>query len=233
MKLLDLTGVNGKQVMLKPNFNSADITPGSTHNDTLLQFVYELHEWGARGITLGESSGPTNTKRVMENKGIFDMADELDFGIVNYDDISDKEWINYPREGTHWPGGYYLPEHGVKAEYNVSTCCLKTHQYGGVFTMSLKLSVGLTRKSIRSTDPRRTMHRSSDMRRMIAELNEGYSPQLIVLNGIDAFVDGGPSEGELKKADVVIAGPGQIEIVTPDDESRAYANVLKPILAQG
>ena len=77
------------------------------------------------------------------------------------------------------------------------------------------------------------MHRSSDMRRMIAELNGGYSPQLIVLNGIDAFVDGGPSEGELKKADVVIAGPGQIEIVTPDDESRAYANVLKPILAQG
>ncbi len=124
MKLLDLTGVNGKRVMLKPNFNSADTAPGSTHNDTLSRLVYELHERGARRITLGESSGPTNTKRVMENKGIFDMADELDFGIVNYDDISDKEWINYPEEGTHWPGGYYLPEHVVKAEYNVSTCCL-------------------------------------------------------------------------------------------------------------
>ncbi len=99
MKLLDLTGVNGKQVMLKPNFNSADITQGSTHNGTLSQFVYELHEWGARGITLGESSRPTNTKRVMENKGIFDMADEPDFGIVNYDDISDKEWINYHERG--------------------------------------------------------------------------------------------------------------------------------------
>ncbi|MDH4350456.1 MAG: DUF362 domain-containing protein, partial [Gemmatimonadota bacterium] len=54
------------------------------------------------------------------------------------------------------------------------TCCLKTHGAGGVFTMSMKLSVGLTPKRIR-----RTMHRSPDMRRMIAELNQGYRTDLI------------------------------------------------------
>jgi uncharacterized protein (DUF362 family) len=89
----------------------------------------------------------------------------------------------------------------------VSTCCLKTHGYGGVFTMSLKLSVGLTPKTIR-----RPMHRSPDMRRMIAELNAGYRPNLIVLDGVAAFTDGGPSQGELKAANVIIAGDDRVAV---------------------
>ncbi len=56
------------------------------------------------------------------------------------------------------------------------------------------------------------MHRSPDMKKMIAELNAGFKPQLIVLDGIDAFVDGGPSRGDLRKADVVIAGHDRIAV---------------------
>jgi len=95
----------------------------------------------------------------------------------------------------------------VDSEYTVSTCCLKTHGFGGVFTMSLKLSVGLTPKPIR-----RTMHRSPDMRRMIAELNTGYRPRLIVLDGVSAFTDGGPSRGELKAGNVMIAGDDRVAV---------------------
>jgi uncharacterized protein (DUF362 family) len=95
----------------------------------------------------------------------------------------------------------------VESEYLVSTCCLKTHGSGGVFTMSLKLSVGLTPKPIR-----RGMHRSPDMRRMIAELNQGYRPQLIVLDGVEAFTDGGPSRGRLAQANVMIAGTDRVAV---------------------
>ncbi len=73
--------------------------------------------------------------------------------------------------------------------------------------MSLKLAVGLTPKPVR-----RTMHRSPDMRRMIAELNTGYQPQLIVLDGVDAFTDGGPSRGELKAGNVMIAGQDRVAV---------------------
>ena len=89
----------------------------------------------------------------------------------------------------------------------MSTCCLKTHGFGGVFTMSLKLAVGLTPKPIR-----RGMHASPDMRRMIAELNTAYRPNLIVLDGVAAFTDGGPSKGELKAGDVVIAGDDRVAV---------------------
>jgi uncharacterized protein (DUF362 family) len=143
----------------------------------------------------------------MEQKGIFDLASDLGFAVVNYEEIPEADWVHFGANGTHWPDGYWLPRQVVNAEYNVSTCCLKTHGFGGVFTMSLKLSVGLTPKNIRMP-----MHRSPHMRRMIAELNVGYQPQLIVLDGVSAFTDGGPSRGELKQANVIIAGDDRVAI---------------------
>jgi uncharacterized protein (DUF362 family) len=274
LKLLDLKAVKGKKVVIKPNFNSADETPGSTHNDTLSQLVNELHALNARSITLGESSGPPQTRGVMEKKGTFDLARELRFDIVDFEQNTEKDWVSFPAAGTNWPEGFALPRLVVDAEYTVSTCCLKTHGSGGVFTMSLKLAVGMTPKPIR-----RGMHKSPDMRRMIAELNTGYKPNLIVLDGVVAFTDGGPSRGELKVGNVMIAGDDRvavdavgiavlkslganqaimgrkifeqeqiaravdlklgvasadaIDIVTGDGESKAVADALKLILAQG
>ena len=205
LKLLDLRAIAGKRVVLKPNFNSADDTPGSTHNDTLAQLVTELHERGARSVTLGESSGPPQTRGVMEKKGIFDLSRDLRFDIVNYEEMPDRDWVAF--KAAHWPDGFYLPRLIVDSEYTVSTCCLKTHGYGGVYSMSMKLSVGLTPKKIR-----RPMHQSPDIRRMITELNTGYRPDLIVLDGIAAFTDGGPSSGTLKPGNVIIAGHDRVAI---------------------
>lgn len=207
MRVFDPRGIDGRRVVLKPNFNSADEAPASTHNDTLSQIVTELYARGARSIALGESSGPPRTSGVLERKGILDLARDLRFDVVNYEEIADTDWVRFNPEGNHWGDGFYLPRHIVGAEYVVSTCCLKTHGFGGVFTMSLKLSVGLTPKPLR-----RAMHLSHDMRRMIAELNTGYRPQLIVLDGVVAFTDGGPSRGELKAANVVLVGDDRVAI---------------------
>jgi uncharacterized protein (DUF362 family) len=274
IKLLGPQGIAGKRVVLKPNFNSADDAPASTHNDTLAQLVTELHERGARSITLGESSGPPQTRSVLEQKGIFDLGRDLRFDIVNYEEIADKDWVQFPAASTHWTNGFSLPRLIVDSEYTVTTCCMKTHGAGGVYTMSLKLAVGLTPKPVR-----RDMHRSADMRRMIAELNGGYTPNLIVLDGVAAFTDGGPSRGELKAGNVIVAGddrvavdavglamlkslganqaimsrgvfqqeqlaravelklgvssPAEIDIVTGDAESKAVADTLRKILAEG
>jgi uncharacterized protein (DUF362 family) len=169
--------------------------------------VQELQNRNARGITLGESSGPPQTRGVMEKKGTFDLARDLRFDVVNFEEIPETDWVAFPASGTHWPEGFHLPRLVVDSQYTVSTCCLKTHGSGGVFTMSLKLAVGLTPKPIR-----RPMHRSPDMRRMIAELNAAYKPSLIVLDGVAAFTNGGPSRGELKAGNVMIAGDDRIAV---------------------
>jgi len=207
IELFEAGGMDGKRVVIKPNFNSADATPGSTHNDVLSQIVREMHGRNARGVTVAESSGPGNTRNIMERKGIFDLAKDERFDVVNFDEMPESDWVAIPAAGTHWPEGFHLPRVVTDAEYLVSTCCLKTHGFGGVYTMSMKLSVGLTPKPIR-----RGMHGSPDMRRMIAELNTGYRPQLIVLDGVDAFTDGGPGQGELKQGNVVIVGDDRVAV---------------------
>jgi uncharacterized protein (DUF362 family) len=207
LKLLDLSRIAGREVVLKPNFNSADPAPAATDPGLLAQLVSEIQDRGARAVTLGESSGPQGTARVMAANGVYDLARELGFAVVNYDEIPETDWVRFGPEGTHWPDGFALPRHVVEAEYNVATCCLKTHAFGGVFTMALKLSVGLTPRAIR-----RPMHQSPHMRRMIAELNMGYRPDLIVLDGVTAFTDGGPSSGEEKRGDVVIAGDDPVAV---------------------
>ena len=207
LKALKYPSVKGKKVFIKPNFNTSDPTPGSTHNDTLSQLITELRQSGAVEMTVGERSGPPDTRQVMIEKGIFQLADEYDFNVINFEDLGQEDWVPFKPSGTHWSDGFSIPRPAVEAEYFVSTCCLKTHQFGGVFTLSLKLAVGLTPK-----DLMRPMHRSPDMRRMIAEINQGYKPHLIVLDGVDAFVDGGPSEGTRNQANVVLAGTDRLAL---------------------
>lgn len=207
IELFQPAPLTGRHVVVKPNFNTADPAPGSTHGETLAQLIIELQERGARSITLGESSGPPSTRGVMEQKGVFDLAQDLRFDVVNFDDLPENDWVHIGAAGTHWPEGFHVPRLVSTADYMVTTCTLKTHGFGGVYTMALKLSVGITPKPIR-----RSMHRSPHMRRMIAELNTAIRPRLIVLDGVDAFTDGGPSTGELRPGNVMIAGDDPVAV---------------------
>ena len=47
---------------------------------------------------------------------------------------------------------------------------------------------------------------------MIAEINAGYHPDLIVLDGVQAFVNGGPDQGELVNAKVILAGTDRVAV---------------------
>jgi uncharacterized protein (DUF362 family) len=47
---------------------------------------------------------------------------------------------------------------------------------------------------------------------MIAEVNTAYTPSLIVMDGVDAFVDGGPATGKKVSPSVVIAGSDPVAI---------------------
>jgi uncharacterized protein (DUF362 family) len=197
----------GRSVFLKPNFNSADPPPGSTHNDTLAKIVREMKGRGARSVTVGERSGPPDTRRVMEEKGIFDLARELSFDVVNFEELPPEGWVKMSPPGHHWGEGFSLARPLVEAEYIALICCLKTHQYGGVFTISLKLAVGATPKQLM-----RQLHTSPHQRMMIAEINAGFQPQLILLDGIEAFTDGGPMTGRRVRADVILAGTDRVAV---------------------
>jgi len=208
---LEINPVKGKDVLIKPNFNTADPCPGSTHNDTLMALIDELWEMGAKSITLGERSYPP-TIRVMTDKGIIPLIQERGVRIINFDDLGKSDWIEFKPKDSHWPNGFRIARPILETECLVSTCCLKTHQYGGVFTMSLKLHVGVVPTSRHGFNYMSDLHGSPHQRKMIAEINAPFQPKLVVLDGIDAFVDGGPMSGKRARGDVFLASTDRVAI---------------------
>ena len=208
---LGINPVKNKHVLIKPNFNTADITPGSTHNETLAAIIRKAWEMGAKTISIGERSFPP-TMEVMEKKGIPALLKELDAKIVNFDDLAEKDWIEFKPKESHWKNGFRVARPIIEAECLISTCCLKTHQFGGVFTLSLKLHVGVVPTRRHGFDYMQELHTSAHQRKMIAEINGPFSPDLVILDGVDAFVDGGPAEGKRAKADAFLASTDRVAI---------------------
>jgi uncharacterized protein (DUF362 family) len=56
------------------------------------------------------------------------------------------------------------------------------------------------------------LHQSPHQRKLIAEINAPFKPDLIVLDGIDAFVDGGPANGKRAKGNVFLASRDRVAI---------------------
>jgi len=280
-KAIDLLGINpvaGKTVFIKPNFNSSDPAPASTHPDTLRALVLKMREMEAQEIAMGDRSGMEVTQQAMQNLGVFALAEELGVTVIDFDQLAAEDWHVFTPPDSHWKQGFPLARPCLQAEALVQVCCLKTHRYGGHFSMSLKNSIGMVASVVPGDDYgyMAELHASSHQRAMIAEVNTAYTPELIVLDGIEAFTRGGPDTGKQVSPEVVLAGtdriaidavgvallrhfgttsevsrgpifeqqqiaravelglgvdsPQEIELVTEDSDSAAYAEQIKEIL---
>jgi len=208
---LGIDPVKNKDVLIKPNFNTADPTPGSTHNDTLVALVDEIWDMGAKSICLGERSYPP-TREVMDEKGIVPLLKQKDVHVIDFDDLEQKDWVEFKPRQSHWENGFRIARPIIEAECLISTCCLKTHQFGGVFTLSLKLHVGVVPTFRHGYQYMGELHHSPFQEEMIAEINQPFSPDIIVLDGIDAFTDGGPATGKRAKGNIFLASTDRVAI---------------------
>ncbi|MDH4122881.1 MAG: DUF362 domain-containing protein [Thermoplasmata archaeon] len=206
--LIGLPDFQDMVVFIKPNFNTADPPPGSTHIDSLRTVIRIIKEGGPRRIIVGDRSGPTSTRKVFMEKGILELSDELGFEHMILDELPDEYWEKYDPPGSHWRDGFYFAKPAIEADAVISLCCLKTHRFGGYFTMSLKLTTGLVhRKNMIE------LHSSvRKQRMMIAEMNYPYSPKLIIMDGVDSFYKGGPMKGASWKANLTFASKDRIAI---------------------
>jgi uncharacterized protein (DUF362 family) len=211
IRALNLNPVKNKDVLIKPNFNTADSVPGSTHNDTLVALIEEVWQMGAKSVSLGERSYPP-TRAVMEQKGVAPLMEKLNVKVIDFDDLAEKDWIKVDAENSHWQDGFRVARPILETECLISTCCLKTHQYGGVFTMSLKLHVGVVPTTRHGYKYMHELHSSPHQRKLIAEINAPFAPALVVLDGIEGFVDGGPANGKRAKGNVFLASTDRVAI---------------------
>lgn len=210
LELAKVGSVSGKNVLVKPNFNTSDETPGSTHNDTLQTILAWARKNGAKSLAVGDRSGPEPMDQVLKRKKIPELAALYDAKVINFDGLKADGYVKVTPPGSHWKDGFLAARPVVETEYVISTCCLKTHQYGGIFSMSLKNSVGIVPRG--DFGYMRELHSSPDQRKMIAEINYAYKPALVILDGLEAFVDAGPMTGPRKTANVFLAGTDRVAI---------------------
>lgn len=197
-----------KNVFVKPNFNTADPAPGSTHIDTLRTMIKLIKSQGPKKVIVGDRSGPANTSKVFQEKGVFALSEELGFDCLILDEMPKDRWVKIDPPGSHWINGFWFARPVLEADAVVSLCCLKTHQYGGHFTMSLKLSTGMVHSRNMAE-----LHTSVINQRVkIAEMNWAYKPVLVVMDGVEAFYTGGPMSGSRWKADLTFASTDRVAL---------------------
>jgi uncharacterized protein (DUF362 family) len=211
---IDLTNFSGSEIALKANFNSADPFPASTHIDTLDTVCSIILAEKPGNLTLAERSGMGNTRSVMETCGVIDLAKKRGFSAVVLDELDRSGWKEIQSPGLHWSHGFFISAIYSRADQVVQTCCLKTHRFGGNFTMSLKNSVGMVAKRVPGInyDFMGELHSSPYQRLMIAEINKFYRTDLVVMDATEGFSTGGPDKGKLIHPKVIIAGTDRVAI---------------------
>ena len=210
----DLSIFGGATVALKANFNSDDPFPASSDIDTLRGIAEAVISQRPEQLTLAERSGMGDTRTVLENRGVLALAKSLGFSVIVLDEIDRFGWQEIQAPGLHWRRGFFLAKLFVQSDRVIQTCCLKTHRYGGHFTMSLKNSVGLIAKRVPDLnyDFMGELHSSPFQRSMIAEINRFYKTDLVIMDATDGFSTGGPDKGKLIHPNVIIAGSDRIAV---------------------
>jgi len=190
----------GNEILLKPNFNTGDAPPGSSDPDFVKAVIELLHEHGASKVILGESSMfSLSTRKVLEDTGMLRKAEEAGAEVAPFDE---GKWVKVST------GGKYLrtvslPENALAAKKLVYVCCMKTHRFAK-FTLSLKLAVGFMKPS------ERMMLHARNLEEKIADLNLVVHPCLIIMDGRNCFISGGPACGKLRNPNVILASGDRI-----------------------
>ena len=213
-KLLDEFDLHTEgTVALKANYNSDDPFPATTHPETLRMLAEHLKK-DSRSLIMAERSGMGNTSNVLKNRGVLDLSRRLGFRLLDLDSLGIEGWHDVQAEELHWRHGFKIANIFREADKVVQTCCLKTHRFGGHFTMSLKNSVGLVAAQPKGTsyDYMRELHTSSFQRLMIAEINKFYKTDLVLMDASQGFSHGGPEKGMLIEPRLLLASNDRVAI---------------------
>jgi uncharacterized protein (DUF362 family) len=201
----------GRDVVLKPNFNSTYPLPATTHDDTIKTIVNKLKAAKAGKITLGESAGSTTmsvapTETVIGAKATLALCSDLGIEFLSYDDPS-VEYESFQVENMTWNPAPSIPKLMRSDRVKILMPCCKTH-FLGDYSFSLKLAVGLIPRSRRGGISE--MHTS--LQEKIAEINAGFKPDLIVMDAMLCFIDNGPDTGTTASPGLIVAGTDRVAV---------------------
>lgn len=192
----------GDTILVKPNYNTSDPPPGASDPLFVRAVIELLYEHGAGQVILGESSMfRLSTRETLREAGALQAAEEAGAQVVAFDE---GRWVS-TRTGGKALKKVALAQAALEATKIVYVCCLKTH-FLADFTMALKMTMGFVRPR-----DRMGMH-ARRLKEKLVDLNLVIQPDLIVMDGRCCFIAGGPSTGEVREPNLVLASGDQIAI---------------------
>lgn len=188
----------GQKILIKPNVNSDDPAPGTTHPEALAEMVRLAKAKGAY-VIVGDRSNPQwKTLTAMKATGMYEAAKKA--GADEIVGFEDEEWIRVvPEKAKNWSNGFRIPKKLQEIDHIISLPVLHTHSITS-HSLAIKNMVGL----IHPAD-RMLFHASSKREEMIAEISLAIKPDLTVIDGTRAFIEGGPSSGKVAETKVYLA----------------------------
>jgi len=207
LEAIDLSPARGRRVLLKPNAGrvAAPESGITTHPQVVAAAIDALREAGAR-VAVGESPiVGVNTHEAFEATGIASVAAQRDCPLIDMDRRRFVE-VALP-EGQVIHSLRVCPE-VLEFDLIVSVPVMKTHMHTGV-TLSVKNMKGcLWRRSkveLHMLPPIDAVDcKPIDV--AIADMSSVLRPHLAVVDGTVGMEGLGPSAGQAKPLDVVVAG---------------------------
>lgn len=195
----------GDSVLIKPCVNSDKPWPATSSPELMKLLIRTLRDRGAGEIIVGDRSGPyRNTEECMRKAGLLDASRTLGAKVVFFEKEKYVE-LDLP-QATNWRGRISEPEIVRDVHHVISLPTVRTHTVAG-FTMTIKNWVGLV-----PMERRHRMHVPIGFPQRIGELTLLRRPDLVLLDGRQAFIDGGPDVGVLVKPGLFAAGTDPVAL---------------------
>ncbi|MBN2588335.1 MAG: DUF362 domain-containing protein [Sedimentisphaerales bacterium] len=200
-------GIQGKQVIIKPNFVGTDNLLCATHPDAVRALLDFLKPMNPGKIIIGESSASQNTMPAFENYGYMSLEKEYDVTCQDFNTHSGTPyWIV---DGNLRPVGIQIiSEFMDPKNYFISMTRLKTHNTV-IATMGLKnIVMGCPLNAGRNSSYKRTMHGASSrwLHYNMFLVAQKVRPQFTILDGLEGMEGSGPMNGTPVEHGVALAG---------------------------
>lgn len=201
--------VEGKSVLLKPNFVSPD--PGgiiNTHPAVVAAARESFLRLGAASVVIGE--GPAlerDTEAIVETLGLRNYLGPLrrSFIDLNTDEVRAVKL----RTKASTLGQLYLPRAILEADFVVSVAKMKTHHWAGV-TLSLKNMFGIVPGSCYGW-PKNILHWAG-ITRAVLDINSTVLPDFAIVDGIVGMEGDGPTQGKPNACGVLVCGDDPVAV---------------------
>jgi len=219
--------IGGKQIIIKPNFVSTHKPLAATHADHIRGILDFFQPFYKKKFIIAESPAHTDPFKGYKNFGYTELENEYNVELIDLDDTEQQpiQILDSQSKPFDISVAKMLLDQN---NYIISPAILKTHD-SVVLTLSLK---NIVMGAVRRGDKVRMHQGYPQMNRNLFKLaNEGFVPDLAIIDGFVGMEGNGPSSGDPIEVGVAIASTDflaadrvGVEIMGVDSSKVGYLN---------